>query len=122
MEQIYVTISGKEYPICFSIGAMEAFIGRYGSIEGAGNVFNENDYLKALKEIRWMLSVLVEQGCKKAAFESGSSINYPSEEQLEFLISTADIRDFEEKIVEAIKTGNETEIEVEEDVKNAMTT
>lgn len=122
MKKTFVTVAEKEYPVCFSMGAMEKFIERYGSMESAGDVFDDKDYLKALREIRWMMSVLIEQGCRKEEFETGEKIKYPSENQLEFLIGTNDIRRFEETIVEVIKNGNMSEVDAEDLSKNVITT
>ena len=73
-----------------------------------------------MSEVVWLLSVLIGQGVAYKRIVEGEDIKGIGAEELEVVLGVADLSALKDKIMGAMLSGIEREVEVEE--KNAMTT
>lgn len=125
----YIEITGKQYPMRFSVGASIAITKKFGSLQKmADNLKSEDgvDEAKTFETIIWMTETLIRQGCAyKNLFESDLPIpeGAPVEngkympitaEKLEIGIDVADLGEITKKIFATIGSGERKEIQTQE--------
>ena len=131
-KSVEVEIEGKQYPMRFSLGAAKKITNRYGSIKKFGKIFegafdddgeNESqdngELEKVLFEMVWVLSVLIEQGCKWRKIVTGEEIKPLTEDELLTAVGMDDMKGIFPKILEAISGDSAREVEVKPSKKEA---
>lgn len=118
-----IEIAGKTYPLNFSTKAAETISDKYGSFGAFGSAMSETaDTGKALKEIVWVLFLLMEQGAAYYRIVEGREVEIPTQEDLEVLIGIPDAELLREKILESVGVGAAQTVELEDNAKNEETT
>ena len=109
-----VELAGKKYPLNFSTFAVKKVIGKYGSLQGMEKAFanGEKDPGNVLEEFCWILSVLIDQGCKYEKVVNGQEITPLSQEEIEIIIGPFDLEGIMQLVLEAIAAGQKREVEV----------
>lgn len=130
----YIEIAGKRYPLRFSLAAMRAATEKFGSMDEMGKIVSGGNDEKTLESLAWILCVMIKQGCEyKNLFDSAgiAEENAPvkdgkyipiSIEHLAVALDVTDLTEISSKITEAMKIGNDQEIETKKQGKNAETT
>lgn len=131
-KSVEVEIAGEQYPMNFSMGAVKKLTNKYGSIKKFGKTFEgvfgedtedesqDNGELEnALFEMVWVLSVLIEQGCKLRKTVTGEEIKPLTEDELLAVVDMNDMKRIFPKILEAIKGDSAREVEVKPSKKEA---
>ena len=117
-----ITIAGKQYPLNFSIRAAKKTVERYGDLsEVSKALIGLNEKYNPVDETVWMLGIMLEEGARYARLTDGADITPPGGEDLETLVGYYDV-ELREKLMTAMFGGMETEIETEQDPKNAKPT
>lgn len=109
-----IELVGKKYPLNFSTFAVKKVISKYGSLQGMEKTFanGEEDPGIVLEEFCWVLSILIDQGCKYEKLASGQEIVPLSQEELEIVIGPSDVEENMPLVIEAIAAGQKREVEV----------
>lgn len=110
----YIKIRGKEYPLFFSLGAMKKLVNRYGSIEELGNTL-ENNYTKALEEMPWLISTLINHGLAVQDYEKGTTSTPVTPEHVDALMSLSELKTCQNDIIDAIVDGMKPDAETQQD-------
>ena len=123
-KSVEVEINGKRYPMNFSMGAAKKITNKYGSIKKFGKAFESIENIaddedqdngeleKALFDMVWLLSVLIEQGCKYRRAVTGEEIEPLTEDELLTVVEMNDMKEIFPKIMEAISGDSAREVEV----------
>lgn len=132
MERIQpIQIAGTDYLLNFSTRAANAVMERYGSIGGINSAFfaqsdDENVREKAVSEIAaevaWALALLMREGAAYADIVDHKKVPALSAEDLQVVMSIAELLDARGPVLEAVAAGIAATVEVEPDAKNAETT
>lgn len=124
----FVSIHGKQYPLCLTVAANEKLNDTYGGMKNliAGV---KNDSQKAASSYVGLLHILLEGGAnrqKALAWISGAAAEVepvPDLETLQDLLSIADVAEYKGAILEALAVSSMATVETEPDEsKNADTT
>lgn len=115
-----IEIAGSKYPLNFSVKAAKEISARYGGLENVDKAFTGRPVDEVMSEVVWLLSVLIGQGVAYKRIVEGEDIKGIGAEELEVVLGVADLSALKDKIMGAMLSGIEREVEVEE--KNAMTT
>lgn len=128
---VYVTIGGKEYPMCFSLGSAKRIGEKFGGFKKMQSLMSDKtDDLKKLDAFFDILEILIAQGCAyKNAFES--TLPYPerapvkdgkyvpiSKEMMELVVTPDEAQDFAEKIKMCMENGSKKTVALKIDAKN----
>lgn len=116
-----IEIAGKLYPLNFSMCVAQAMAERYGCVEDVWNYIGKKSYQEMMKEFIWILSLLIEQGCKYRQLMDGESIEPLSFEKLEICMSVSEILRCRDVIMQTMVDAMSTEVEVEQIKKKAET-
>lgn len=116
-----IKIGEKEYPLNLSVKAAEAIEERYGGITKIGEAFHEDNVVKMLNELLWLLSVMMEQGAAYMRIAEGKEIKPLNYEELQVMVGLSDVLKMKENVMKAITAGMGRSVEVESDPKNVET-
>lgn len=133
---VYLKISGKEYPMRFSLGAAMKISEKYGSLNQMADALTDAKTEKALETVVDVTELLVNQGCAyKNFFEKDMPIpeNAPvvdgkytglTKGEICLAVAFTDIPILRTKIMQTIAGGEKTTIAVSKGnkEKNAETT
>ena len=114
-------INGKEYPLCFTMGAAAAMMERYGDITKISDAITGDDANKCLTEAIWMLGQLLHSGCMHARLLGGDVPDPPGVCALYDLLTIGDLRDVRLAIMACLAAGSARNVEAEP-IKNAEAT
>lgn len=121
MRTATINIDGKEYLLCFSVRVMKECTDRHGEFGNIDKVLTKGAQSDALDETLWLLSRLMDAG---ARYANRNGIEHPkalSQEELYDMCHVSEVGKIRVKIAEAIRNGNETNVEVSP-VKNGKAT
>lgn len=118
----YVNIAGKEYPLNFSVKAAKAVDEKFGSLHNLSGVFGWEDVSTSLRNVSWVLQLLIEQGAAYLKLTEGKEIEVPEAEEFEILLGGPDLETVMPSILKAIGFGMKQTVETEDDEKNTETT
>lgn len=98
---IRIQLGGREWPIRFDMYAIEEIQKRYGGLTDLSAMMNDP------AEIAWMLSLVVNEGLKYQAFETGAPCQLVEPEQIGMLLTPADLASetLADAIVDALNEG-----------------
>lgn len=116
---ISVTINGKEFPCLFSMRVFENILFRYESLEKCIEVLSLVNSEGRPEENIFILSLLLNAGAEYLKSLTGYADTPPTQEELKTLVLYADFELLPEIIIKAIKTAQETEMQItrKKDVK-----
>lgn len=114
-----VRVAGREYPMNFSMRAMQRVSERYNSIDNMTEALLDKDRGKADPELIWMLHLLIWQGVERQNILEGTSGGAPTEETLWTLVDMADTVRMIGAVMDTVAAGLERKVETE---KNGETT
>lgn len=117
-----LNVNGKEYPLCMTINAAEAFENRYGEIAKLATAYAGKSQVTIFKEVIWQLARLLEGGRDYAALTSNIEGDILSEEELGILCPLSRTVELQQLVLEVVADGFRREVETEPDKKNAKTT
>ena len=114
-------INGKEYPLCFTMGAAAAMMERYGGIDKIADIINTKDEARCLTEAVWMLGQLLHAGCSRARLMGEDSPEPPGVQALYDLLTIGDLHSARVAIMGCLVAGSARNVEADP-VKNAEAT
>lgn len=117
-----IEIAGSTYPLNFSTKAAKEIAQRYDGLENIEDAFSGKAVDAMMDEIIWLLSLLIAQGVAYRRIVEGEEVKGITAEELEVVLGVADMAGLKDKIMGAMLSGMEREVEVEIDPKNAETT
>ncbi len=112
MRTATIHIDGIDYPLCFSARVMKDCTDRHGEFGKIDEVLTKGTQSDVLDEALWLLSRLMDAG---ARYADRNGIEHPkalSQEDLYDLCHVSEVGKIRGKIAEAIRNGNETNVEV----------
>lgn len=131
----YIEITGKEYPMSFSLGASKKIAKRFGSVEKMGDLLAGSEEVteQTIDSLIFVLELLICQGCAYKNFFEADMPKSPkaplddkgnyvplTAEQLEIACGMMDIRKISGALARAVGKSSETETQVKQkDEKNA---
>lgn len=62
MKVTYIELLGKKHPLCFSLGAAEALVGEFGSMENLDKEIGSKDVGRIAKATNTLLEILLKAG------------------------------------------------------------
>lgn len=80
-----IEIGGKEYPAAFDLNVIELVQERYGALETLA------ERIQQIKELKWFLSTLINEGISKERFEKGESCEPITEDKIGMLLDINDM-------------------------------
>ena len=89
-------------------------VNRYGSIEELGNTL-ENNYTKALEEMPWLISTLINHGLAVQDYEKGTTSTPVTPEHVDALMSLSELKTCQNDIIDAIVDGMKPDAETQQD-------
>lgn len=98
---IHIRIGGREWPIRFDMMAIESVQSRYGGMTDLSAVLHDTH------EIAWLLSLIINEGLKYQAFETGVPRELTTPEQIGMLLTPADLASeaLADAVVDALNEG-----------------
>ena len=128
----YIDISGKRYPMSFSLGASKKLAEKFGGLAKMKEALKKSGgEEKGIDTIIYILSILIAQGCayknyfekdipapEDAPIADGKWIPLDAE-ALELAVGVSDIGEVSKKIEECIGISSKKEVETRTDAKNA---
>ena len=98
---IHIKLGGRTWPIRFDMYAIEEIQKRYGSMTDLSEMAQNPG------EIAWLLSIVINEGQKYQAFETGAPCQLVEPEQIGTLLTPADLASEElaNAIVDALNEG-----------------
>lgn len=115
------TICGREFPLCFTMGAAAAMMERYGDITKISDAITGDDAKKCLTEAIWMLGQLLHAGCMHARLLGEDVPDPPGVCALYDLLTIGDLRDARLAIMACLSAGSSRNVEAEP-IKNVEAT
>ncbi len=111
----HITISGKEYPMAFTLNVMEAIQEKYGSMKEWGEIIQppKNEEPK-IKDIKWTFTQFINEGIDIENEEKNEKITLVTEKQVGRLISIAGMEKIKFEMMsvtaKSMKTDNPNEM------------
>lgn len=98
---ITITLGGRSWPIRFDMHAIEAIQKRYGGLTDLGAAMADT------AEISWLLSLIINEGLKMRAYETGMPGELTTPGQIGMLLTPADLASdvLAESVVDALNEG-----------------
>lgn len=113
-------IAGEEYPLCLTCRAQQKIAEKYDS---SGNFGGGQKFCDTIAEYIRVISILLKGGAEYVSKRDGSEQKgTPSEEDLQTLLTPAEVLIAYRKCEEAIKVGSEPTIQLEPGKKGAAST
>ena len=118
----WMQLGKKKYPLNFSVDALTTISEKFGGMDAFSDIFDtENkDRIDMLKDVCWLLNVLITEGCAYVKLDEDIDIAPLSEKNLRTLIDAREIDTITPVLLGAMLKGNENTVEVEEDPKNVQ--
>lgn len=114
MRMTEIEVSGKSYPLCFSLRAVTEFCAQYGDLDSCFSRVKElsgkKDTPGLIEEYLWQLTQLLDAGARSKKKETGEDISPPDLETLRDVFSIGDLSYIQKKVIEAINAGNQREV------------
>lgn len=118
----YLTIGGKRHPVCFSLGAGEELVERFGvELTELPDMLTQGTIADRFRAVDTTLSVLLKYG-RKYAIYAGEQVPEALACRPIDLIGIDEISDITSTIFGLIGNDAETTVELEPDPKNAEAT
>lgn len=127
---VEVEIAEQKYPMNFSMGAIKRITNKYGSMKKFSKIFekfdsNEDDrddeddgeMEGSIFEMVWVLSVLIEQGCKWHQITTGEEVKPLTEDEILSIVDMGEMKKIMPKMAEAISESSKREVEAESSKK-----
>ena len=123
---VELELAGNKYPLNFSLSAAESFTERFGGLEKIADQFSKQTTVESMRNIKYMLAVLIREGLKYRKIQGETATEIPSfellQEEIGTLLGIADIENLIPIIMGTFGKGSERTIETENNSKNAETT
>ena len=94
-----IQVGGREYPAAFDLNVIELVQERYGALE------NLSESMQQIKELKWFLTTLINEGIAKEKFEKGESCEPITEEKIGMLLDINDVAKLNETLSNIINVS-----------------
>lgn len=121
MRTATINIDGKDHLLCFSMRVMRDCADRYGEFGKIDEALTGGTQAKTLEELLWLMSRLMDAGSRYASRNRLENAEPLGQEELFDLCHAGDVVMLRNKVTEAIRGGQQTNVEVEP-AKNVETT
>ncbi len=127
---MYIEALGKDFPLCYTVEAQSKLAEKAGKLEDIQGLFERDDAAEVVENTVWMLSVMMEAAVNREKVkcrmlgEEYKGGEAPTYDDLRAILNPGEIGEkIMQEITKAMKSGNETTVEVKEEKrKNAETT
>jgi hypothetical protein len=119
---VAITVGGKEYELVLTTKATREIAKRYGGLESLGETLMKSENAEmALAEIVWIICILANQSIMIHNLRNkDDKRELLTEDEIDLLTTPAELTEYKDAIVEAMRRGTKRDIESEgEDTKNA---
>ncbi|GHU48765.1 hypothetical protein FACS1894127_0130 [Clostridia bacterium] len=117
-----ITVGGREYELVLTTRATREIAKRYGGLESLGETLMKSENAEmALAEIVWIVCLLANQAIQiHNLTHKDEKEELLTEDEIDLLTTPAELTEYKDAIVEAMRKGTKRDIESEgEDAKNA---
>jgi hypothetical protein len=118
-----ITVGGNEYELVLTTRATREIAGRYGGLESLGETLMKSENAEmALAEIVWIVCLLANQAIQIHNLKNkDDKRELLTEEEIDLLTTPAELTEYKDAIVEAMRRGTKRDIESEsEGTKNTQ--
>jgi hypothetical protein len=118
-----ITVGGKEYELILTTRATREIAKRYGGLESLGETLMKSENAEmALAEIVWIVCLLANQAIQIHNLKhKDEKAELLTEDEIDLLTTPAELTEYKDAIVEAMRKGTKRDIESEgEETKNAQ--
>lgn len=117
-----IELGGKEYEMLLTTDAMIELTDKFGGTEEVATKLKEGTLAEQVKVLRWLITLLVNQGIKRRNYENGTKEPEITEEYVGVMTDIPSLSAMQDRMLEAMLKGLgkniQNEIEGEEDSKN----
>jgi hypothetical protein len=112
-----ITVGGEAYSLVLTTRATREIAGRYGGLESLGETLMKSENAEmALAEIVWIVCLLANQAILIHNLRhKDDARELLTEEEIDLLTTPAELTEYKDAIVEAMRRGTKREIESEGD-------
>jgi hypothetical protein len=112
-----ITVGGKEHELILTTRATREIAKRYGGLESLGETLMKSENAEmALAEIVWIVCLLSNQAIQIHNLRNkDEKRDLLTEEEIDLLTTPAELTEYKDAIVEAMRRGTKREIESEDD-------
>ena len=116
-----IVIGDEEYPLVLSTKATKEIAARYGGLQNLGDkLMKSENFEMAIGEIVWLITLLANQAILIHNLkDKAHPKDLLTEDVVELLTVPADLATYKTAITEALYKGTKTNVESEDDPKNA---
>jgi hypothetical protein len=115
-----ITIGGAEYELVLTTRATREIAKRYGGLESLGETLMKSENAEmALAEIVWIVCLLANQAVQIHNLKNqGNKRELLTEDEIDLLTTPAELTEYKDAIVEAMRRGTKRDVEGEDTGKN----
>jgi hypothetical protein len=115
-----IAVGGKEYSLVLTTRATREIAKRYGGLESLGETLMKSENAEmALAEIVWIVCLLANQAIQIHNLKNkDEKQELLTEDEIDLLTTPAELTEYKDAIVEAMRRGTKRDIESEDDAKN----
>lgn len=101
-----INLRGRRYGLLFSLNVLDAVQDKYGTIDQLAEIFNPENNKDWLKDTKWLLALLVNEGANLEEFLGVENpVGHITEQELGLLVDLQNFREVQNAIFAAFARG-----------------